>query len=150
MYTHSVAWQEGSITRAMTGTSSGREYPHTKGLDHSLMRFLNAGIVYQCMKPLYHLLIYNENSRVQRELTLGAVMVVRSLWTCWSLPWTSQDKSGHLDTQDGRCCAYALGRGSPHRCLLTLHNLTGDAGINDESKKKIKKMGHVSKAAGVY
>ena len=72
-------------------------------------------------------------------LTLGAGMVVRSLWACWSLPWTSQDKSGHLDTQDGRRCAYALGRGSPHRCLLTLHNLMGDAGINDElGKNRLK------------
>ena len=77
-------------------------------------------------------------ARVQRELTLGAVMVVRSLWACWSLPWTSQDKGGHLDTQDGRGCACALGHGSPHRCLLTLHNLMGDAGINDESKNKKK------------
>ena len=59
-------------------------------------------------------------------------MVVRSLCACWSLPWTSQDKSGHLDTQDGKRCAYTLGRRSPHRCLLTLHNIMGDAGRNDE------------------
>ena len=44
----------------------------------------------------------------------------------------------HLDTQDGRGCACALGRGSPHRCLLTHHNLMGDAGINDESETKQK------------
>ena len=46
-------------------------------------------------------------ARVQRELTLGAVLVVRSLRTCWSLPRTSQDKGGRLDAQDGRGCACA-------------------------------------------
>ena len=32
-----------------------------------------------------------------------------------SPPWTSQDKGGRPDAQDGRGCACALGRGSPHR-----------------------------------
>ena len=63
-------------------------------------------------------------------------MVVRSLWACWSLPWTSQDKGvgGPLDTQDWWGCACALW-GHLTESLLTLHNLMGDAGINDESKK---------------
>ena len=46
-------------------------------------------------------------ARVQREL------MEQSWWG--SLPWTSQDKGGRPDAQDGRGSACALGRGSPHR-----------------------------------
>ena len=49
----------------------------------------------------------------------------------WGSPlWTWQDKGGRLDAQDGRGSACTLGRGVGHLTegLLTLHNLTGDAG----------------------
>ena len=52
-------------------------------------------------------------NKTRREASIQRERMEQPWWG--SPPWTSQDKGGLLDAQDGRGSACALGRGSPHR-----------------------------------